>query len=128
MGRKYIDTNILVRYYENEEPEHLFFEKLLEQNDTYFVPSIVIAELFWVLDKVYNMKKDEIVDRIQELQNTRNIQIEQKHNLKLALEYFRKYKIKFTDCLILSYLNKEDTLITHDREFEKVKGVKVATL
>lgn len=38
-------------------------------------------------------------------------------------EYYKKYKIKFTDCLIASQLPQDSTLVTFDADFNKISEI-----
>lgn len=55
-----VDTNVLVRYYVNDNPrQHRTAVHFFDENDV-FVNSIVLVETFWVLSSVYHLTKDEI--------------------------------------------------------------------
>ena len=51
----------------------------------------------------------------------RGVVIVDKTNLKLALEYLDKYKVKFSDCLIASSVPKGVKIFSYDSDFKKMK-------
>jgi predicted nucleic-acid-binding protein len=81
-----IDTNILVRYYAQDDPVSL----------------IVIAELVWVLSSVYKLDKVRLVDVLGNLLVADELQIEQTEVFLSALRRFEHTAAEFTDLLIAS--------------------------
>ncbi|MBU1088950.1 PIN domain-containing protein [Patescibacteria group bacterium] len=124
MARKYIDTNIFVRYWEGKEGLVNFFEKMEAGKKRCFLPSIVISEIVWVLGSYYDLEKTEIKEFVRSILNIRNLKVVYKHDLVLALELFEKFNIKFTDCVILSYMEKGDSLVSYDKEFDRIPWIK----
>lgn len=69
---KGIDTNILVRFLVGDDKPQAkivydLFKKAEEAKDELFVSTLVVLELIWVLDSVYEIKRQLIVDAIQDL-------------------------------------------------------------
>ena len=69
---KALDTNILVRFLTNDDAiqakkVYQLFKNAEAKRERFFVPLLVVLELLWVLESVYNISKAEIVETISEL-------------------------------------------------------------
>jgi predicted nucleic-acid-binding protein len=69
---KALDTNVLVRFLVNDDPAQaeIVRRKLKEaeiDGEEFFVPLLVVLEMIWVLDSVYNISKQEMVDSLEAL-------------------------------------------------------------
>ena len=67
-----VDTNVLVRFLIGDDGQqakkiyHLFKRAELE-NRHFVVPQLVVLELLWVLDAVYGISRQEILNSIKDL-------------------------------------------------------------
>jgi len=69
---KAIDTNVLVRFLmrDDEQQAELVYRRLREaerKKEILFVPLLVVLETIWVLESVYEVARQEILDSIDEL-------------------------------------------------------------
>ena len=70
-----IDTNLLVRYLINGDQKKAaavdnLLDKAINGEVKIIVPSVVIAELVWVLESYYQMKADAILELVEAIVNT----------------------------------------------------------
>lgn len=126
----FLDTNFLLRFFLQDNP--LQFEackKLISQIEegkfTVYTSGIVFLEISYVLKSVYKLPFLDVIDILDSVSDIRGITIVEKTNTKIALKFFKKYKVKFTDCLIASQLPKRALLISFDEELAKIKEIKV---
>ena len=63
----------------------------------------VIAEVVYVLNKVYSMPREEIADSIKTFLCLSNVEIESEEVLTLALETYVKANLDFIDCVLYSF-------------------------
>lgn len=120
----FLDSNLFLRSWEGDELAISYLAHIEAGVETYYIPSIVLAEVAWFLTSFYKIKKYEVEEVLEIISNTRNIKLASKHNPRYAIGYFNEYNIKFTDCLIASYMTPGDKIVTRDKEFEKIKFVK----
>ncbi|MDF1593788.1 MAG: type II toxin-antitoxin system VapC family toxin [Desulfobacterales bacterium] len=69
---KAIDTNVLIRFLvkdDDKQAESVYrlFKKVESQKEALFVPLAVVLETIWVLESVYNVSRQEILDSIDAL-------------------------------------------------------------
>jgi len=101
-----IDTNILVRYYAQDDPvQSRMATELLEEGlqvEAGYISLVVIAELVWVLTSVYKLDKMRLIDVLGNLLAAEELHIEQTEVFVSALRRFEKSAGQFTDLLIAS--------------------------
>jgi len=69
---KGVDTNILIRFLIGDDEVQAkkvynIFKKVESDRNELFVPLLVVIELIWVLESVYEIPRSEILDSISEL-------------------------------------------------------------
>ena len=74
------------------------------------VPSVVIAELVWVLESFYQLKADAILELIEAIVNTSGLDVTDKSMVISALRLYKNRNIDFIDAWII--------------EFAKERGIK----
>ena len=69
---KALDTNVLVRFLVRDD-EHQAdkvygrFKKAEAEKEVFFVSPLVVLELFWVLESVYEVPRENILDAVEAL-------------------------------------------------------------
>lgn len=124
-----VDTNILVRYFTQDDPQQsqiaeILFDQYLNKPQSIFINNIVICELIWVLDSGYNYSKAQITKTIMQILSTKEFAFEHHSLLWLSLELYESGNIDFSDALI-SQLNKSHqciTTYTFDKQAIKLEG------
>ncbi|KKS70915.1 hypothetical protein A3A14_01385 [Candidatus Daviesbacteria bacterium RIFCSPLOWO2_01_FULL_43_38] len=130
MKKIFIDTNLWVRFFIEDNQEQFYQSKALltqvEEGDfRAYTSTIVLLELQFVLQKLYHLSFEKTVEIFEIIRKVRNITIIEKTNLDLALQFLKLYKIKFPDCLIASQLPKNTVLVSFDQELSKIKEITV---
>lgn len=119
-----IDTNVLVRLIvRDHKAQQLSAEAFIDAGA--WVSHLVLAETIWVLDSVYGLGRDELVDVIEMLLSQELITIEEPQVVLAALEHYRKKRTSgFTDFLILEIARKAGhvPLGTFDKDLSKADG------
>lgn len=124
-----IDTNVLVRYITRDDPEQYriaksFLESNCTQEEPGYVNVIVLSELAWVLTSVYDATQEELTGTLDQLLRTRQLQIERRDQVRLALEQYRRSAADFPDCL-LGQLNQHEgctETVTFDQDASNMEG------
>jgi predicted nucleic-acid-binding protein len=128
-----IDTNILVRYFTQDNLEQAkIVEQIIDTHATapnsLFINNVVMCELIWVLDRGYKYSKEEISKVIKQMLSTEEFAFENQKLLWLALNQYNQNRLDFSDALI-GELNKEfgclETL-TFDQAAIKANNFKLA--
>jgi predicted nucleic-acid-binding protein len=128
-----IDTNILVRYFTQDNLEQAqIVEQLIDSYATsfnsLFVNNIVMCELVWVLERGYKYSKEEVSKVIKQMLSTEEFAFENQELLWLALSQYNQNKLDFSDALI-GELNKKfgcSETLTFDQAAIKANNFKLA--
>ena len=110
---KIADANIILRYLLNDHEELSEKATVIIENNEVLLPNVVIAEIVYVLEKVYEVKNEEISNILLELFKYTNIVVNDIEVLEEAFILFGKRRLDFVDTLLYAY--------------NKVKGYEVYT-
>jgi predicted nucleic-acid-binding protein len=130
-----IDTNLLVRYLTDNEPQKAkAVDALLNSAGKgeikILIPSIVIAELVWVLESFYKMIADDITGLVEAILNTPGVDTQDKSVIKGALKLYRSKKIDLIDAWIIEFTKAKGAkrIYTFDKKhFRDAEEVEIAS-
>ncbi|MFH5831502.1 PIN domain-containing protein [Halalkalibaculum sp. DA3122] len=111
-----LDTNILVRYLTEDDPEQA--DRVQELFDSYkseatfIINEVILAELDWVLTSVYGYSRKEFLMVIEQIFETKHISFSQPTVVKKAIREYASSSADFLDCYIGILNKKMDTKIT----------------
>ncbi len=131
--RAVIDTNLLVRYLTEDDPSKANEVKRLllkasEGEVRLIIPSVVIAELVWVLQSFYKLDRSEIVPLLNAILQTHGVEVSDKPILAGAIALYRDGTIDFIDAWIVAYANAAGVrdIYTFDRKhFKGIEGIEM---
>jgi len=123
---KGIDTNILVRFLVGDDElqaqkVYNIFKKAESEKNELFVPLLVVLELVWVLESVYEIERSKILESISELLLMPVVKFEHQSALQQFTHYAQGNSYDLSD-LIIAYSAKEQgcqSVITFDRKASK---------
>lgn len=95
-----LDTNVLVRYLTQDDPEQSRRAARYIEADTCFINSIVLCELVWVLESAYDYPRPVIAEVLEKIFMTGGFQVEDRDMAWSALGDYRRTRADFADCLI----------------------------
>lgn len=124
-----IDTNVLIRFFVQDDPEQarvatdLIYGLSAERPGWIATP--VLVEIVWTLKRTYRMERAGIAAVLEQMLASRELVVEQ-HMLALqALEVFRSTRADFADCLIAASARQAgcERLVTFDRVAARDAGM-----
>lgn len=100
-----IDTNIVLRYLIGDDPKKAakataLMEQVEEGCQQIEIPSIIVAETVWTLEKFYQVPREEIAYLLLSIFSFKGIKGEEKKTIIKALTSYRKKTIDFIDCFL----------------------------
>ena len=119
-----VDTNLLVRLVARDDAKHVAAAERFVAGGAW-ISLIVLTELTWVLDSVYDLPPSEIGVAVEMLLNHANLSVQDSDVAAAALEQFRaKPAIGFANCLVLEVARKagHTPLGTFDRKLGRLDG------
>ena len=128
-----IDTNLLVRYLTEDDPQKAkAVDNLLNKAENgeigILVPSIVVAELVWVLESFYKMNPVEIAELVEAVLNTPGVEVTEKSLIASALQIYKTKNIDFIDTWISGFAKQKGvkTIYTFDKKhFKNINGIDI---
>ena len=125
---KAIDTNILVRLLIQDDKKQAkvvqtLFNEAEQNKQSYFVTLLVILELIWVLEAVYDVTREDILHSFSELLSMPVLTFEKQSVLRGFILSASGTSFDLSDLLIAhSAINEEcETTYTFDKKAAKFK-------
>lgn len=118
---KIIDANIVLRYLLKDDITlHKKALSVLENNDL-FVPNEIVAEIVYVLEKVYSIPKKEIAAVLCLFFLRENLSFLDLQLILNSLQIYMQYNIDYADALLVSYKKtNSDEIFSFDKKLIKI--------
>jgi predicted nucleic-acid-binding protein len=115
-----LDTNAILRFILQDNQEQAsFVEEQMLQNK-FLIPIEVIAEMVYVLNKVYKVDRESIRQLVCDILYVRNAVIPNMKIIESALQIFAMENLDFVDCILISYAKIEGyKIISFDQKLNK---------
>ena len=113
-----LDTNVLVRFYLDDEPAQAQIAARLLMEEDVLIPKTVLLELEWVMRGVARVPAAKIAKSMAHLLSLPNVRIEDEANVRLALKAYAK-GLDFADALHLHSVRGATRYATFDRKLAK---------
>jgi predicted nucleic acid-binding protein len=127
----FLDSNIWLRFFlkDNEQyPEVVEFLKYINDNQVRaYTSAIVLMEISYILTKRYHRPITKVHQCLDMIVTTPHLGVIEFTNYQAALELYQTTKIKLGDCFIATQLPEDATLVTYDKDFNKIKNLKTIT-
>jgi len=118
-----VDANVILRYLLGDDKEFFekseeIFNKALSGEVEIYIKEVVIAEVVYVLEKFYNIDRQEIAEVLKNLLLLRGIKTENKVYVLRAFDIYADKKLDFVDC-ILCAMSEDYEILTFDKKLNK---------
>ena len=127
-----IDTNVLVRYLAQDDPQQSalaveLIEGSCSENNPAYINHIVLCETVWVLERCYDVKKEMLAVILEKILKTEQFTIKGLEMVWQALKEFRKTGAGFADCLLsqINLSNGCEHTVTFDKKAAISKGYRL---
>ena len=130
---KGVDTNILIRFLIGDDEQQAkkvynIFKKAESEKNELFVSLLVVLELIWVLESVYEISRTEILDSVSELLLMPILKFEHQSALQQFTLSAQGNKYDLSDLLIAHSAKIQGckTVLTFDKKASKFKLFELA--
>lgn len=128
-----LDTNVLVRYLAQDNAKqaaqatHLIEQELSASNPG-FISTVVLAELCWVLARLYEAGQAELVAMVGDLLGSHQFHLEHREVVQATARHIKQSsskKIGFADVLVAQLAQAEgcERTVTFDKTAARVAGM-----
>ena len=113
-----LDANYILRFLLKDNLEMYEISKDCISNNNCIIPNEVLAEVVFVLLKVYKVEKEDIAKSLINILEYGNIIMNDKNVIIESLEIFENKNLDFVDC-ILCAKSKQYIVKTFDKKLNK---------
>lgn len=127
MAKNLIDTNLIIRFLVNDDPQKVSrVEKLLrEKTNQNILLDTVIAEIIWVLSSYYSLDKKEVVEKIRALIHVDTVECNA-FLINRALSLWEKTAISYIDAYLGAVAELGNmTLYTYDQKLSAISTISI---
>jgi len=128
---RFIDTNLLIRYFaRNDEEKAKNVKSLLnkvENDEEKITTSLcVIFEIVYTLEKYYNTPRQKIKDALSFFLSLKGLRLSDRELYLEALELYSEKNISFSDAFnsVFCLKNGIKEIYSYDEDFDKIEGIK----
>ena len=123
-----IDTSVILRYllgdHKSFSPKAKAFTELISQGTKKAeIPSVVMVECVYVMEKFYKIPRNEIVDKLTKILNFSGIVYPHKSEILEALLKYANTTTDIVDCMLAAQSSPEKVIISFDKDFDKLKAI-----
>jgi len=112
-----LDANVILRYLLNDNEEMASEAEKTIKSQTALVTIEVIAEVVYVLKRVYAIDRTEIKESV--LGFLSETEVKEREVLVLGLETYAKHNLDFVDCILYAYrCVKKMDILTYDKKLK----------
>lgn len=121
---EFIDANFILRYLLKDNQKQFQEAKDIIDNHDVFIPDFILAEVVYVLEKVYSVPRAAIKSTLESLIQYSNISLSDKDICLKSLKINAQYQIDFADAMLVALVKskKASKLFTFDKKLLKVNS------
>ena len=127
MAKNLIDTNLIIRFLVNDDPQKVTrVERLLrEKSNKNVLLDTVIAEIIWVLLSYYSVDKEEVIEKVRALIHVDTIECNA-FLINRALTIWENNVISYVDAYLAAVAELGSmTLYTYDKRLVAISTILV---
>ncbi|HYT41326.1 MAG TPA: PIN domain-containing protein [Methylomirabilota bacterium] len=128
MSVPFLDTNIIIRFLTQDDPEKFatckaLFERIERGEMSVYLPDVIVGECIFVLTspRGYNLSRQEVAELLTPLLQLTNIEMQNRQILLRTLTIFAETKdLDFEDAYLIAAMEqaKATDLLSYDSDFD----------
>lgn len=128
---RFVDTNVFLRFLVNDDSAkadacEALFRKAIAGDEALVTSDMVIAEIIWVLESYYELKKPDIQKSVEKILNTQNLHCPNSEIIISALSIYVEKNIDFINAYNAFILKRDeiDEIYSYDKHFDRLDWLK----
>ena len=122
-----IDTNVILRYLLNDHKRFspkakAFILDVAKGIKKAELQSVVVVECVYVMEKFYEIPKNEIVDKLSRILNIKGIVNADKSAILDALVKYENSSADIVDCILAAKSSPQHVIVSFDKDFKRLKA------
>lgn len=120
-----LDTNILVRHLTGEPADQAGrATAFLRDADSLELPSLIVAELVYVLESVYEQTRSQVAALVRSVLAHPPVYVPEEAVLLRAIELHETVRVHFAEAYLAAAAERRDGLVaSFDRDLDRIDGV-----
>ena len=111
MNTCFIDTNLFIRYFTNDDPQKAdrvqsLLDKAASGKIRLITAEIILAEIVWVLESCYELERPRIVDILKAILATPGLEVINGKIVEKALVHYQQHNMDFIDAYVVALMEK----------------------
>jgi len=111
MNPYFIDTNLFIRYFTNDDPKKAdrvqsLLDKAASGKVRLVTAEIVLAEIVWVMESCYEVTRGRVADILKAILSTPGLEVLNGRIVEKAIGYYQQHNIDFIDAYIVALMDK----------------------
>src|SRR5947207_2993048 len=133
MSVPFLDTNVIIRFLTQDDPEKFaackaLFERIEQRETTVFLPDVIVGECIFVLTspRCYHLSRQEVAELLTPLLQLSHIEMHNRHILLRTLTIFAETQdLDFEDAYLIAAMEqtKIPSLFSYDTDFDNFPGI-----
>jgi predicted nucleic-acid-binding protein len=127
-----LDTNVLVRYLTQDDPEQTalanrLIEETLSADHSGFISTVTLIELIWVLESAYGCERAAAATILERILRAKPFSVEHADVAWQAMRRYATSRADFADCMIerAGHASGCDHTLTFDRVAARDTGMRL---
>ncbi len=133
MAARFLDSNVFFRYFTRDDPDKAqrcfeLFQRVQSGTEQVTTSESVIAEVVYVLSspRLYAVPRTDIRALLLSILTLRGMRLSNRRLYLRALDVYAEHNIDFEDALTIAHVERRklDAILSYDRDFDQVAGVR----
>jgi predicted nucleic-acid-binding protein len=122
-----IDTNVILRYLLDDHKlfspmAKAFMQDVAKEVKKAELSPVVVVECVYVMEKFYEIPKNEVVDKLSRILNIKGIVNSDKSEILDALVKYENSGADIVDCILAAKSSPQRIIVSFDKDFKKLKA------
>jgi len=128
---RFIDTNILLRYFTGDDPRKAaaclaLLQRIEDGQETAITSSLVVFETAFSLYSSYHLTRERIRDLLAPVLGLRGLRVPDRQTFLDALDLYAHHSVSFADAFNTVYARAHGVgeIYSYDRDFDRIPGMR----
>lgn len=124
-----LDANVLLRFFLQDDPKQspaatAFFKKAEAQDMDLFLQDAIVAEVTFVMERVYRRSREQIADALLDFVQNPFITVQNSATLSDALLRYRTHPVDFPDALVAAEAaSRRIPAVSFDKDLNRFQDI-----
>ncbi len=130
MRHRFLDTNILMRYFTRDDEQKAaaalaLLRRIEAGTEQVMTSPLVLFEVVFLLERTYKLPKDRVADAVLSVLTLPGVKVANKTLWRVAFQFHLAYAIDFADAYNAAVMQQRGVseIYTWDKDFDQIPGL-----